>query len=86
MAGTVSEYLEQIHQKTGGSQCVYGGQADARWPLQSSADRRIQSSIENYGGIAKILFLKVYHENLLLDACQKVSDILGAVNLQTSNY
>ena len=71
MADLVSKYLEQIHQKTGGSQCVYRGQADARWLLQSSAERRIKRSFNDYIRGTRDEILRAYQTNLLSEARQK---------------
>ena len=74
----VEKYLHLIKEAAGGHACIYRGQADAEWRLESAAERRIRKAIEKDNEkIDEIpsLSLVNYHDELLDDARQKGFDI-----------
>ena len=70
----VEKYLQKIKCKAAGHACLYRGQANAEWRLESAAERRIRKAIKNRNeeiGEIPVGSLVDYHDELLDDARQK---------------
>ncbi len=60
---SVADYLAEIADATGGAACIYRGQADASWKLESGAERRFEKFIGK-----SMMGVGDYHKRLLEDA------------------
>lgn len=73
----VAEHLKKIQEIAGGRECIYRGQSNARWPLESGAARRIIQSIKVKGNDSTDIVyapsdaIHHYHEDLLKKAREK---------------
>ncbi|MGU9956865.1 MAG: FRG domain-containing protein [Arenicellales bacterium WSBS_2016_MAG_OTU3] len=61
----VAHYMQQIKESAQSKDCVYRGQADAEWPLQSGVERRMRKALEDADDEIPSDSIKSYHDNLL---------------------
>ena len=61
----VAHYMQQIKESALSKDCVYRGQADAKWPLQSGVERRMRKELEDADDGIPSDSIKSYHDDLL---------------------